>query len=86
MRLGWVRVDTPALARQAGLPLGEKALLPADLEAADEMFLTSTVREVVPVVRLGDRAIGSGRPGPVTGQLHEAFRRRATRRQGSGGG
>jgi branched-chain amino acid aminotransferase len=61
-----------------GIPAEEVSLRPEDLEAADEVFLTSTVREILPVVRLGDRTVGSGRPGPLTARLHEAFRRRAS--------
>jgi branched-chain amino acid aminotransferase len=63
------------LAAQLGVPAEEAPLRPEDLEGADELFLTSTVREVVPVTRLGALAIGSGRPGPLTARLHHAFRR-----------
>ncbi len=66
-----------ALARAAGLSASEARLRPGDLEGADELFITSTVREIVPVARLGDRPVGAGRPGPVTRRLHDAFRRRA---------
>jgi branched-chain amino acid aminotransferase len=55
----------------------EAVLLDRDLFGADEAFLTSTTRELVPIVRVGDRRIGTGRPGPVTGALLEAFRRKA---------
>jgi branched-chain amino acid aminotransferase len=65
------------LARAEGLAVEETAMRPEDLEAADEIFITSTLREVLPVTRLGDRAVGSGRPGPVTYRVHGAFRRRA---------
>jgi branched-chain amino acid aminotransferase len=65
------------LARELGVPAEETPLRPEDLEGADEVFLTSTIREIVPVTRLGDRAVGPGRPGPVTHRLHRAFRRLA---------
>ncbi len=65
------------LAREVGVPAEEAPLKPADLEAADEVFITSTIREIVPVVRLGDRAVGAGHPGPVTYRLHQALRRLA---------
>ena len=45
-----------------------------DVLGADECFLTSTTREVVPIVRVDDKTIGSGRPGPVTKQLLQAYR------------
>jgi branched-chain amino acid aminotransferase len=62
------------LARAAGIACSETPLRPEELEGADEVFITSTVREIVPVTRLGDRAVGSGRPGPVTRRLHAEFR------------
>jgi branched-chain amino acid aminotransferase len=62
------------LARAARVAVEEAPLRPEDLEGADEVFITSTVREIVPVTRLGDHVVGAGRPGPVTRQLHAAFR------------
>jgi branched-chain amino acid aminotransferase len=62
------------LARAMGLAAEEAPLRAEDLEGADEVFITSTVREIVPVTRLGPRAVGAGRPGPVTRRLHGAFR------------
>ncbi|HEX9052543.1 MAG TPA: aminotransferase class IV [Anaeromyxobacter sp.] len=65
------------LAREVGVAAEEAPLRPEDLEGAEEVFITSTVREIVPVIRLGRRIVGAGRPGPVTRRLHDAFRRRA---------
>lgn len=62
------------LARELGLATQEVPLRPEDLETADELFITSTVREVLPVVRLGDRSVGGGIPGETTRRLHRAFR------------
>ncbi len=61
----------------AGIPVREQVLHDADLFGADEAFLTSTTREVVPIVQVDDRTIGSGTPGPVTLALLEGFRRKA---------
>jgi branched-chain amino acid aminotransferase len=61
----------------AGVPVREQVLTDPDLFGADEAFLTSTTRDVVPIVRVDDRVIGSGRPGPVTRTLLEAYRRTA---------
>jgi branched-subunit amino acid aminotransferase/4-amino-4-deoxychorismate lyase len=55
----------------------EQVMLDADLLGADEAFLTSTTREVVPIVRVDDAVVGTGRPGPVTVKLLDAFRVRA---------
>jgi branched-chain amino acid aminotransferase len=57
-----------------GVTVREETLHDADLFGADEAFLTGTTREVVPIVMVDDRIIGSGTPGPVTLRLLEAFR------------
>jgi branched-chain amino acid aminotransferase len=64
-------------ARGMGIPVREASISPADLVAADEVFLSSSIREVLPVVRIDGRPVGSGRPGPMTKALHGAFRRAA---------
>ena len=65
------------VAQEVNVPMREQVMHDADLFGADEAFLTSTTREVVPIVRVDDRVIGTGRPGPVTQKLLEAFRVRA---------
>ncbi|WP_242345352.1 aminotransferase class IV [Anaeromyxobacter terrae] len=74
---GVTRAVVLRLAGAEGVPVEEVPLRPEDLERADELFITSTVREILPVTRLGDSAVGGGRPGPVTYRLHQAFRRLA---------
>jgi branched-chain amino acid aminotransferase len=63
------------IGRQAGVKVCERTLTDDDLFSADEMFLTSTTREIVPIVKVGDKAIGAGTPGPVTRRLLQEFRR-----------
>jgi branched-chain amino acid aminotransferase len=46
----------------------------AELYAIDEAFITSTTKEIMPIVRIDDIQIGSGRPGPLTQRLAELFR------------
>ena len=65
------------IAREIGVPMREQVMLDADLLGGDEAFLTSTTREVVPIVRVDAAVIGTGRPGPVTMKLLDAFRVRA---------
>jgi len=65
------------LARAEGVRVEEVMLDPRDLEMAEEVFLTSTMREILPVTRVGERMVGDGRPGAVTTRLHHAFRRLA---------
>src|SRR3954467_6278067 len=62
---------------EAGIPVREQVLRDTDLFEADESFLTSTTREVVPIVQVDDRRIGNGKPGPVTTGLLDAYRRKA---------
>jgi branched-chain amino acid aminotransferase len=61
------------LARAANIPVMETALLRHDVYIADECFLSGTAAEVIPVVKCDDRAIGTGKPGPITRQLRERF-------------
>ena len=65
------------VGRDVGVPVREQVLRDEDLFAADEAFLTGTTRELLPIVTVDDRQIGTGCPGPVTKKLLEAFRRRA---------
>jgi branched-chain amino acid aminotransferase len=65
------------LGHEIGIDVREEVLTPKDLASADEMFITSTTRELSPVVNVDGRAIGSGRPGPVTKQLLDLYQRRA---------
>ena len=60
-----------------GFTVRETVLGDSDLQEADEMFITSTTREILPVTRVDDYAVGSGEPGPVTLTLAAAFRRQA---------
>jgi branched-chain amino acid aminotransferase len=60
-----------------GIPVREAVLHDDDLLGADEAFLTSTTREVVPIVAVDGRSIGSGQPGPVTRALLDGFRSKA---------
>lgn len=70
---GTVRRRLLALAREHGLPAEERTLLPADLAAADELFLCSSVRGLLPVRTLDGVPVGTGAPGPVTQRLHALF-------------
>jgi branched-chain amino acid aminotransferase len=65
------------LGAQEGIDVREATLTPADLDAAEEAFITSTTRELSPVVQVDDRTIGTGRPGPITTRLLRAYRARA---------
>jgi branched-subunit amino acid aminotransferase/4-amino-4-deoxychorismate lyase len=59
---------------QLGLSVALRPLALSELLGADEAFLTNSLMEVMPLVRVGDRPIGSGRPGRVTARLAAAYR------------
>ena len=63
------------LANEAGLEIALEAFSPSDLAEADEIFVTSTFREVLGVSHLDGRQLRSV-PGPLTKLLHGEFRRR----------
>lgn len=65
------------VADDAGIDMRRETLFPEDLDTADEAFITSTTREISPVVRIDDRVIGTGKPGPITLKLLAGYRTRA---------
>ena len=66
------------VARELGVPMREVDLTRYDVWIADELFLTGTAAEAIPVVKVDGREIGTGKPGPVTARFIEAFRRRVS--------
>ncbi len=71
---GLTRGFVLASGANVGVKVREAPLSLADLWTADEVFLTSSVRELVPVVRVDDHEVGTGEPGSVTRSLHRAYR------------
>ena len=65
------------VARDLGIPTGEPNLSRYDIYIADEMFLTGTAAEMIPVVKVDGWVIGDGKPGPVTAKLLAGFHARA---------
>lgn len=76
---GITRHSVIDLARQMGLDVGEIELKPDDLRHADEILLTSTLREVLPVTRVDDWVVGDGAVGPVARELRRRFLQLARR-------
>jgi branched-chain amino acid aminotransferase len=66
------------LAERDGIITEFKEMYPEELYDADECFLTGTAAEIIPVVRIGDRMIGDGKPGRMTGDLMKGYRRLTT--------
>jgi branched-chain amino acid aminotransferase len=57
--------------QECGVPIAERTLFPADLESADEVFITSTTRNLLPVVQIEDKPVG--RAGRICATLDQAF-------------
>jgi branched-chain amino acid aminotransferase len=70
---GVTRSAVIELARQGGVTVKEVPLTKHDVYIADECFLTGTAAEVIPVVKVDSRTIGSGQPGPITRDLIKRF-------------
>ncbi|PWR19492.1 aminotransferase class IV [Zavarzinia aquatilis] len=73
---GITRASVLDICADEGVPARVAVFDAAALRAADEIFVTTTSGGIVPVVRLDDRPIGDGRPGPVTRKLNEIYWRR----------
>ena len=62
------------VARENGYPVEEKGFKPDQLLKADEVFITASARQIVPIVQLNETRIGNGKPGPVTRALIAAYK------------
>jgi branched-chain amino acid aminotransferase len=71
---GVTREAVIGLAREAGIAVAERRLPAGALAAADEVFLTNTSWEVLPVTRVDGRVVGQGRPGRMTVRLLDRYR------------
>jgi branched-chain amino acid aminotransferase len=70
---GITRKSIIQIATDLGLEIVERDVARAELYLADEVFLTGTAAEVVPVREIDDHAIGSGEPGPITRELQRIY-------------
>jgi D-alanine transaminase len=57
----------------AGIHCEQRAISAAELETADEIWITSSTREIYPVTRLDGRPVGAGRPGPAWARAFELY-------------
>jgi D-alanine transaminase len=73
---GITRALVLQLARELDIPTAEAGIPWDRIDDVEELFLSGTTTEVMPVVRVDDRTIGSGRPGPITTRLQQAYRGR----------
>jgi branched-chain amino acid aminotransferase len=72
---GITRARILAAAAHLGVAVEERDLTVADVLGADEVFITSSIRELLSVVRVDDHPVGRAMPGPVARALHGEFRR-----------
>jgi branched-chain amino acid aminotransferase len=70
---GITRAAVLELAHALSLGTSEREMTEPELALASEIFLTSSIREIAPVVRIATIAIGAGRSGPVTQKLIDAY-------------
>ncbi len=76
---GTTRQGLPGVANGVLPPIQTATISPEELLRADEVILTGTTIEVLPVTSIDGHAIGNGRPGPVTRSLQTEFRRAVSR-------
>ncbi len=62
------------LMRAKGIPCEERAVTEAELRAADEIWLTSSSREILPITRLDGKPVSTGKPGPLHARVFDIYR------------
>ncbi|CAN5673374.1 branched-chain-amino-acid transaminase [soil metagenome] len=70
---GITRAVTLEIGAEQGLAVHERPVERAEIGTADEMFYTSSLRELYPIIKVDDTTIGDGRPGPIYKKLHQAY-------------
>ena len=76
---GITRAHVIAVANEIGIDVELAPLALDRLLAAEEIFISSSIRELLPVVRVDSSTIGKGLPGDTTRRLHEAFRKKVNK-------
>lgn len=76
---GITRARLLEVCRDLGVPVGFEAVAVERLSELDEIFISSSIREILAVVRVDGAAVGGGEPGPITRRLHSEFRARVQR-------
>jgi len=70
---GVTRINALAIAREMGLAVEERPFTPDELFAAREAFVSAAGSLVLPVVEVDGKPIGSGTPGPLTGEIRDRY-------------
>jgi D-alanine transaminase len=74
---GITRMVILSACKELKIPVEERLFKTDELYGADEVFLTGTTTEVLPIVKIDDRTISQGTPGPITRQFYKELRSRA---------
>jgi branched-subunit amino acid aminotransferase/4-amino-4-deoxychorismate lyase len=82
---GVTRAVVLEVAHRAGLRVEQRALHRDELHRCDEAVLTASTREIVPLVEVDGRPVGSGRPGPAAARLLDAYHEEVERERRDGG-
>lgn len=80
--LGITRETVLAVADELGVPVRLASLPLSDLERASELFVSSSIRELVPVVSIDGKRVGTGKPGPLAQRLLAGFREKCLKSVG----
>ncbi|PLR76557.1 D-amino-acid transaminase [Bacillus sp. V3-13] len=70
---GITRIAVKEISEALNIPFIEEHFAPDNLTRADEVFITSTTSEVLPIVKIDGQVIGTGKPGEVTNWIYEQF-------------
>ncbi len=70
---GTTRQAVIEVALKAGIKVEERCPRIEELAEAEEAFITGSVKKILPVVKIGSKTIGTGRPGALTGRLSELY-------------
>ena len=71
---GISRTITLNILQQQGIAYSEEAISLIALQEADEIWITSSTREIAPVVKLDNTVIGNGKPGPIWQQVYKQYK------------
>lgn len=78
---GCVRMRVEKFAHDLDIPFIEEGFAVEDIEMADELFLSSSTSEVLPVIKVDNQQIATGKPGAITRKLQEAYEADVKQRQ-----
>ncbi|MFC7320123.1 D-amino-acid transaminase [Halobacillus campisalis] len=74
---GCVRMKVEQFCKEEGIPFIEESFRVEDIQFADELFLSSSTAEVMPIIEVDGKKVKEGRPGPVTRKIQEKYEKDA---------